>query len=117
MTSLQDFEEIPAADIPATVHRDLPTPRVMLVDPRFGQLAGQFFRLFERPSSGGGALAVYLGGEPVVDIWSGWSTRDTRWLPDTVSVSFSTTARPELSEGRRRDADRPVCVGATSRAR
>nr|WP_254923055.1 serine hydrolase domain-containing protein [Rhodococcus sp. OK302] len=62
----------------------------MLVDPRFGQLAGQFFRLFERPSSGGGALAVYLGGEPVVDIWAGWSTRDTRWLPDTVSVSFST---------------------------
>ncbi|NMM89603.1 esterase [Rhodococcus sp. SRB_17] len=97
MTNLPEFEELLPTDLAPTVRRDVSaviptvsTPRVMLVDPRFGQLAGQFFRLFERPSSGGGALAVYLGGEPVVDIWAGWSTRDTRWLPDTVSVSFST---------------------------
>ncbi|MFT0661035.1 MULTISPECIES: serine hydrolase domain-containing protein [Rhodococcus] len=97
MTNLPEFEErLPTADtsrLPRDVSAESPvrsTPRVMLVDPRFGQLAAQFFRLFERPSSGGGALAVYLGGEPVVDIWSGWSTRDTRWQSDTVSVSFST---------------------------
>ena len=70
--------------------RELPVPTVMVVDPRFGALAGQFFRLFEQTSDGGGALAVYLHGEPVVDIWSGWATRTTRWQSDTVSVSFST---------------------------
>jgi CubicO group peptidase (beta-lactamase class C family) len=69
---------------------ELPTPTVMVVDPRFGELAGRFFRLFGQISDGGGALAVYLDGEPVVDIWSGWATRDTRWQSDTVSVSFST---------------------------
>ncbi|RZL82441.1 MAG: class A beta-lactamase-related serine hydrolase [Rhodococcus sp. (in: high G+C Gram-positive bacteria)] len=71
-------------------HPDLPTPQMMLVDPRFGELAGQFFRLFGQPTDGGGALALYLHGEPVVDIWSGWAARDTRWQSDTVSVSFST---------------------------
>ena len=90
MTSPREVERIFPTENPSTVRADLVRPRVMLVDPRFGQLAGQFFRLFERPSSGGGALAVYLGGEPVVDIWSGWATPDTRWQPDTVSVSFST---------------------------
>ncbi|MFZ2177355.1 MAG: serine hydrolase domain-containing protein [Rhodococcus sp. (in: high G+C Gram-positive bacteria)] len=62
----------------------------MIVDPRFGELAGQFFRLFAETRDGGGALAVYLHGEPVVDIWSGWATPTTRWQNDTVSVSFST---------------------------
>ncbi|OMQ29597.1 beta-lactamase family protein (plasmid) [Rhodococcus qingshengii] len=97
MTNLPEIEELLSTTVSSTPRRDgsdggapLSTPGVMLIDPRFGQLAAQFFRLFERPSNGGGALAVYLEGEPVLDIWSGWSTRDTRWNASTVSVSFST---------------------------
>ena len=90
MTSPREVESIRPTQIPVPMRSELSGQRVMLVDPRFGQLAGQFFRLFERPSSGGGALAVYFGGEPVVDIWSGWAARDTRWQPETVSMSFST---------------------------
>ena len=82
--------EKPQARKRTVARPDLPTPSMMLVDPRFGELAGQFFRLFGQPSDGGGALALYLHGEPVVDIWSGWAARDTRWQSDTVSVSFST---------------------------
>ncbi|PBC40072.1 esterase [Rhodococcus sp. ACS1] len=89
MTSSRESAKRSATDS-AVARAQLPAPRMMLVDPRFGGLAGQFFRLFGRPSDGGGALALYLHGEPVVDIWSGWATPDTRWQADTVSVSFST---------------------------
>lgn len=42
---------------------------------------------------GGGALAVYLDGQPVVDVWTGWSDRDgeTPWSADTASMVFSAT--------------------------
>jgi CubicO group peptidase (beta-lactamase class C family) len=42
---------------------------------------------------GGGALAVRLRGETVVDLWTGSADRrGTRpWTPDTVAISFSTT--------------------------
>jgi CubicO group peptidase (beta-lactamase class C family) len=68
----------------------LHTPTAMVVAPTFAPLADQFFGLFNRTPDGGGALAVYLHGEPVLDIWSGWSTPTTRWRSSTVSVSFST---------------------------
>jgi CubicO group peptidase (beta-lactamase class C family) len=49
--------------------------------------------MFRRPSQGGGALAVYLRGEPVVDVWAGYA--DDRgtvpWERDTAAMSFSTT--------------------------
>lgn len=42
---------------------------------------------------GGGALAVYLDGEPVVDVWTGWSDRSGRvpWSADTGAMVFSAT--------------------------
>jgi CubicO group peptidase (beta-lactamase class C family) len=42
---------------------------------------------------GGGALAVYLDGEPVVDVWTGWSDRRGRvpWSADTAAMVFSAT--------------------------
>ena len=42
---------------------------------------------------GGGALAVYLDGEPVVDVWTGWSDRSGHrpWTADTAPMVFSAT--------------------------
>lgn len=62
----------------------------MLVDDRFTPVAAKFFAMFGNPRKGGGALAVYLDGEPVVDIWSGWAAPDRRWQADTMALSFST---------------------------
>ncbi|MCK8670354.1 serine hydrolase domain-containing protein [Rhodococcus sp. NPDC003382] len=62
----------------------------MIVDPRFLQVADRFFRMFRTRPQGGGALAVYLYGEPVLDIWAGWASRDRRWAHDTIALSFST---------------------------
>jgi CubicO group peptidase (beta-lactamase class C family) len=49
---------------------------------------------FRRSVSGtgrGGALAVYLRGRPVVDVWAGDRDREYRWLRDTPCVAYSTT--------------------------
>ncbi|MBM7459279.1 serine hydrolase domain-containing protein [Rhodococcus coprophilus] len=62
----------------------------MVVDPRFMPVADLFFRMFFSPGQGGGALACYLDGECVLDIWAGWAARDRRWNRDTVALSFST---------------------------
>ncbi|RJO77279.1 class A beta-lactamase-related serine hydrolase [Nocardia panacis] len=62
----------------------------MLVDPRFIRLADHFFGTFTQRSRGGGALAVYLDGRPVVDIWAGWAARDRRWSGENVTLTFST---------------------------
>ena len=42
---------------------------------------------------GGGALAVYLDGEPVVDVWTGWADRrgQVPWDADTGAMVFSAT--------------------------
>ncbi|MDV2478357.1 beta-lactamase family protein [Rhodococcus zopfii] len=69
---------------------DAVPPTQMIVDPRFLQVADRFFRMFRTRQQGGGALAAYLYGEPVLDIWAGWATRDRRWAHDTVALSFST---------------------------
>nr|WP_228817310.1 serine hydrolase domain-containing protein [Nocardia transvalensis] len=64
--------------------------RQMVIDPRFVPVVHRFFRMFDRPIRGGGAFAVYLHGEPVVDVWAGWAAPDRRWREDTVALSFST---------------------------
>ncbi|CAM4512613.1 serine hydrolase domain-containing protein [Nocardia ninae] len=68
----------------------LAAPKEMLVDPRFIRLADQFFGMFTQSSRGGGALAIYLDGKPVVDIWAGWAGKDRRWNGSTVALTFST---------------------------
>ncbi|WP_336084573.1 serine hydrolase domain-containing protein [Nocardia sp. SSK8] len=65
-------------------------PRQMLVDPRFLRLADHFFGMFPQPSRGGGALAIYLDGEPVVDVWAGWAAKDHRWDGENIALTFST---------------------------
>lgn len=65
-------------------------PGHMLVDDRFTAVAAKFFAMFRRKSQGGGALAVYLHGEPVLDIWAGWADSDRRWRADSMALSYST---------------------------
>ncbi|GGN97120.1 serine hydrolase domain-containing protein [Nocardia rhizosphaerihabitans] len=60
------------------------------VDRRFVSLVAMFDRLFRRPSHGGGALCVYLHGEPVVDVWAGYASPGVPWAADTVALAFST---------------------------
>ncbi|PEG36708.1 esterase [Mycolicibacterium agri] len=49
--------------------------------------------MFPGPRFGGGALCVYLDGEPVVDVWTGWSDRRgaRHWTADTGAMVFSAT--------------------------
>jgi CubicO group peptidase (beta-lactamase class C family) len=49
--------------------------------------------MFPARRFGGGALAVYLDGQPVVDVWTGWSDRRGKlpWTADTAPMVFSAT--------------------------
>ena len=62
-------------------------------DPVFAAAISGFAKLFPNPRFGGGALAVYLDGQPVVDVWTGWSDRRglVRWSADTAPMVFSAT--------------------------
>ena len=62
-------------------------------DRRFKPLIQRFAGMFRRPSHGGGALAVYLNGQPVVDVWTGYadSKGERLWERGTAAMSFSTT--------------------------
>jgi CubicO group peptidase (beta-lactamase class C family) len=52
-----------------------------------------FSQLFPHRRLGGGALAIYLDGQPVVDVWTGWSDRrgTRQWDADTGAMVFSAT--------------------------
>ncbi|MFD6858718.1 serine hydrolase domain-containing protein [Rhodococcus sp. NPDC060090] len=74
---------------------DEPMPKAalnteMVVDQRFLPVADLFFRMFDKPGQGGGAIAAYLHGEPVLDVWAGWADKQRRWASDTIVLSFST---------------------------
>jgi CubicO group peptidase (beta-lactamase class C family) len=60
-------------------------------NPRFSCAVQTFASLFPGPRFGGGALSVYVDGEPVVDVWTGWSDRDGEqpWTADTGAMVFS----------------------------
>jgi CubicO group peptidase (beta-lactamase class C family) len=62
-------------------------------DPHFACAVRSFAAMFPGRRYGGGALAVYLDGEPVVDVWTGWSDRGgrERWSADTGAMVFSAT--------------------------
>ena len=62
-------------------------------DPRFGNAIRIFAQLFPGRRFGGGALAVYIDGRPVVDVWTGWSDRagNVHWTADTGAMVFSAT--------------------------
>ncbi len=62
-------------------------------DPRFANVIRIFEKLFPGRRFGGGALAVYIDGQPVVDVWTGWSDRagEVEWTADTGAMVFSGT--------------------------
>src|SRR5436305_7695823 len=86
------------------------------VDPRFGRVDDRFFERFRAPSDGGGAVAAYLHGERVLDVWAGWRARDRRWTHDTVTLCFSTgkgvasTVVHRLADRGLIDYDQPVAA-------
>ncbi|WP_280448595.1 serine hydrolase domain-containing protein [Nocardia brasiliensis] len=88
----------------------------MLVDDRFTAVAAKFFAMFRRRRQGGGALAVYLDGEPVLDIWAGWADPERRWRSDTMALTYSTgkgvaaTVAHRLIERGLLDLDAPVAT-------
>jgi CubicO group peptidase (beta-lactamase class C family) len=63
------------------------------VHPAFADVAERFRRMFRKPGGGGGALAVRLRDETMVDVWAGFADRHdiTPWTADTMAMSFSTT--------------------------
>jgi CubicO group peptidase (beta-lactamase class C family) len=62
-------------------------------DPNFACAVRAFSQLFPGRRFGGGALAIYLDGVPVVDVWTGWSDRrgTTHWTADNGTMVFSAT--------------------------
>jgi len=72
---------------------DLPHGVQGAADPNFACAVRGFASLFPHARLGGGALSVYLDGEPVVDVWTGYSDRRgrRRWSADTAAMVFSAT--------------------------
>jgi CubicO group peptidase (beta-lactamase class C family) len=62
-------------------------------DPHFACAVRSFASMFYGRRFGGGALAVYLDGEPVVDVWTGYADRRGRvpWSADSATMVFSAT--------------------------
>jgi CubicO group peptidase (beta-lactamase class C family) len=62
-------------------------------DSSFACTLRAFSNLFPGRRYGGGALCVYLHGEPVVDVWTGYADRrgTEYWTADTGAMVFSVT--------------------------
>jgi CubicO group peptidase (beta-lactamase class C family) len=62
-------------------------------DASFGCTVRAFSQLFPGRHFGGGALAVYLDGEPVLDVWTGYADRrgTEYWTADTGAMVWSVT--------------------------
>ncbi len=62
-------------------------------DSSFACTVRAFSALFPGRRFGGGALAVYLHGEPVVDVWTGYADRrgTEYWTADTGAMVWSVT--------------------------
>ena len=64
-----------------------------ICDPRFVRVLEAFERNLETGEDIGSSAAVYIDGEPVVDIWGGYidAARTRPWERDTIVNNFSTT--------------------------
>ncbi|HET7667618.1 MAG TPA: serine hydrolase domain-containing protein [Mycobacterium sp.] len=62
-------------------------------DSSFACTVRAFSQLFPGRRFGGGALAIYLNGEPVVDVWTGYADRrgTQYWSADTGAMVWSVT--------------------------
>lgn len=71
--------------LPANVHG--------MADENFACAVRAFAAMFPGRRFGGGALAVYQDGRPLVDVWTGWSDRagTVPWSEDTGAMTFSAT--------------------------
>jgi CubicO group peptidase (beta-lactamase class C family) len=104
---------------------NLPGDVVGLVEPGFERVAERFARNLEPISSGGegdvgAACAVWIDGEPVVDIWGGLAEQETAtaparpWERDTIVIVFSCTkgatavCANQLIQDGRLDPDAPI---------
>ncbi|MEE6176556.1 serine hydrolase domain-containing protein [Mycobacterium sp. 050134] len=83
-----DRRAVPIHDGPDAGHRVSGA-----ADSHFGCVVRAFSSMFPGRWFGGGALAVYLDGRPVVDVWTGWADRAGRvpWSADTAPMVFSAT--------------------------
>lgn len=63
------------------------------VAPGFGAVRDAFERNFADRGELGAAVAVFIDGEPVVDLWGGFVDRERtqRWQEDTIVLVFSAT--------------------------
>ena len=92
------------------------TPIHGLTDPKFDAVRDAFATNFAEHGEVGAAVAVYLNGEPVVDLWGGWysAEREREWDRNTLVNVFSTTkglaafCAHRLAEEGRLDFDAPV---------
>ena len=85
MNSPSRLERDSRLSLPPNVHG--------VADRNFGWAVRALAAMFPGRRFGGGALAVYLDGQPVVDVWTGWSDRAGRlpWSADTGTMVFSAT--------------------------
>jgi CubicO group peptidase (beta-lactamase class C family) len=95
-----------------------PTSIEGFCDPRFSRVKSAFETSFAERGELGAAVALYLGGVPVVDLWGGLAdkTKNRPWQRDTLVNVFSTTkgltaicAHRLVDEGRL-DLDAPVAT-------
>ena len=77
---------VPPHDAPDAGHRVFGA-----ADPHFDCVVRSFSTMFPGRRFGGGALAVYVDGLPVVDVWKGWADRGGHlpWSADTAAMVFS----------------------------
>ncbi|WP_420866138.1 serine hydrolase domain-containing protein [Mycobacterium alsense] len=88
MKSGIDRRAVPSHDGPDAGHRVSGA-----ADPHFSCVVRSFSAMFPGRRFGGGALAVYVDGQPAVDVWAGWSDRGGHlpWSADTAPMVFSAT--------------------------
>lgn len=87
-------------------------------DENFACTVRGFAKLFPGRRFGGGALTVYQDGEPVVDVWTGYSDRagTEHWTADTGAMAFSatkgmaSTVIHRLADRGLLEYDTPVCA-------
>ncbi|MGB9224135.1 serine hydrolase domain-containing protein [Mycobacterium sp.] len=83
-----DLRAVSPHDVPDAGHRVSGA-----ADSHFGCVVRGFASMFPARRFGGGALAVYVDGQPAVDVWTGWSDRrgEVPWSADTAPMVFSAT--------------------------
>src|SRR6516162_7918171 len=86
MKSGIDRRAIPVHDVPDAGHRVFGAS-----DPHFDCVVRSFSAMFPGRRFGGGTLAVYVDGVPVVDVWKGWADRGGHlpWSADSAAMVFS----------------------------